>query len=86
MLGRSFIFPGRIDAEHLREILDMDSLATKTTIKALDEQDFAVRQHLERLWNSFELRLLDEFPFRHLHANGFCQSKIGIFVFRHARK
>lgn len=55
MICSSFVFPRRIDAEYLREILDMDPLAICATIETFDEQDSAVRQRLELLRDTCKL-------------------------------
>ncbi|MNU03836.1 hypothetical protein D3C72_2480100 [compost metagenome] len=55
MIGGAFVFPRRIDAEHLREILNMDALAVCAAIEASDEQDLSISQRLKFLWYTLEL-------------------------------
>ncbi len=86
VISRALVFARRIDTEHLSEILDMDPLAAGAAIEAFDEKDFSIGQRFELFRNSLECRLLHEFAFRHVHADRFSQSEIGIFVFRDTGK
>lgn len=59
MIRGAFVFARGKCAENLREILDMDALATGTAIEAFDEENLAVRQRIEFLEDFLEIRLLD---------------------------
>jgi len=84
--GGSLIFTGRIDAEDLSEILDVNACSVGAAIETPDQKHAAVRQRVEVFRNALKIGFPDQFPFGHIHTNRSGKRESRKFVFGNTGK